>query len=325
MNAILQVLFHLPDFISDLQTCCADIDPTILSIARELVRLNSLSPAGTTDPTSFLSAWSACVPVLPLGVQHDAPEFVQILAEQVERELSPFLESGHHRLSRSLMLCRDPFTRNFAFSMMIRIECQCREPHLQRQSGFVLAVPVSHSLDESLRRVFEPPPLEFRCGKCRATRANVRVSLTRLPRVFFFQIQRFGAGGSTKSLAVVKLPDVLDLGPFVDRDFCAGPLPPKARTGSAAVESGNGIVDFFEFAVVEDDELVRRTPSLRAEYRLIALVLHDGATVAAGHFRAAVREGRDWRIFDDGRTAIGAVEPAAIYCAVYAWGRSCVG
>ena len=204
---------------------------------------------------------------------------------------------------------------------MIRIECQCREPHVQRQSGFVLAVPVAHSLDESLRRLFEPSPLEFRCETCQATRANVRVSLTRLPRVFFLQIQRFGAGGLTKSAAIVKVPDVIDLGRFVDPDFCAGPLPFKAGPRKAAVQSGSQTVQFFEFAVVEDEELVRRTPTLRAEYRLIALVLHDGATVAVGHFRAAIKEGRDWRIFDDARTAMGAVDPAAIYCAVYAWGK----
>jgi hypothetical protein len=117
----------------------------------------------------------------------------------------------------------------------------------------------------------------------------------------------------------VKVPDVLDIGRFVDKEFCAAPLPFRAAAGAPVVKSGTRPVEFFEFTVVEDDKLVRKTPALRTEYRLIALVLHDGATVAAGHFRAAVREGRDWRIFDDARTTIGAVDPAAIYCAVYVW------
>jgi uncharacterized UBP type Zn finger protein len=327
MNAIFQILFHLPEFLADLEASSLLLDESLSSVARALLSLYTLSRTSDAPvaPHTFLAVWERCVPVLSLDRQQDAVEFIQILAEQVQRELSPYLRSAGNRFSRTLMLQHDPFTKNFAVSLMVKIECaRCRAVRTECQSSYALMIPITNSVEASLQSLFQLQRVEVQCEKCKANGATLRFSFVRIPRVLLLQFQRFTGKGSGKDKRVMAIPDILDIGPYVDRDVCSPPLPFSGKkVGEANTFSPQELVapEFFEFAVEEDEKFERRRTAQRTQYNLVAVLLHDGATIDSGHFRTAVKERSSWRIHDDVRTSLGTFDPAAVYCAVYAFSR----
>jgi uncharacterized UBP type Zn finger protein len=326
MNSVFQLLFHLPKFLLDLQESARLLDESLCSVTRALLSLYALSqksPAAVS-PHAFLSVWECCVPVLPVDRQQDAAEFIQILAEQVQRELSPYLRSSANRFSRTLMLQHDPFTKNFAFSLMVRIECNhCRDVRTEWQSSYALMIPITNSVEVSMQSLFQLQRVEVQCEKCKAKGATLSFSFVRIPRVMILQLQRFTGRGSGKDQRAMKIPDVLDIAPYVDRDVCSPPVPFSGRRGRVLEDTiefsaqADAAPEFFEFSVSEDEKFERRRPGQKTKYDLISVLLHDGATVSSGHFRTAIRERISWRIYDDVRTSVGTFDPSIVYCAVY--------
>jgi ubiquitin C-terminal hydrolase len=118
----------------------------------------------------------------------------------------------------------------------------------------------------------------------------------------------------------MRVPDVIDIGSYVDREMCSPPVVvARGRAGGRVSYSGQADTapEFFEFSVDEDEKYEKRRGGFSTRYSLFSVLLHDGATIESGHFRMAVKERMSWRIYDDVRTSLGTFDPSSVYCAVY--------
>lgn len=321
MNSVFQVLLHLPFFITDLEVSASNTDFSMGSILREFVTLAGSWRTSKTSvsPERFVDIWYVSVPLMSDGRQHDTAEFFQILAEQCQRELSPLLLSSDGGFSRNLMFASDPFTRTFGISLMSRIKCdKCGDVQEKNQTALVLGIPMTRCVSDGLAGLFSPESIDSTCERCKAKRATISLSITRLPRVLMVQIYRFPRNGG-KSCGAVNVNPVIELETFVDSMVCKN-SPTQTQTpksGDMHYPLINEPAPFFGFSVKEDEPLVRRTGRISSTYELKSVISHEGSDVECGHYTATVKDGPHWTVYNDMIVSPGSVDPKTVYCALY--------
>ncbi|KAL5006136.1 hypothetical protein ScPMuIL_017294 [Solemya velum] len=239
MNAILQALFGLDTFTSDLlvnnRKIHKQISPHSLyySLAKllhsrrrsasDLVRRDLLRAVKTSISTTVrrFSGYQ----------QHDAHEFLVQVIDQLKEEVqkvcsstpSPTRENNDWESSSSSREFLNPAIINFEFEVTHSIAClECGEvvTKCEQFNDLSLDMPKRdllnpRSIQHALELFFKKEKIEYTCEKCGSNKSEVTHKFSKLPRVLILHLKRYNydvvASRNTKMAQSIRIPQYLTL------------------------------------------------------------------------------------------------------------------
>lgn len=219
MNAILQSLFGLETFSSDLMAnkkmlrsfqqqslCCALTK--LLCIKHQVGMSDSLRREALRRVKSAIS--TSAKRFSGYG-QHDAHEFLGQVLDQLKEEVVKVSkatptpnkenEGGAEKAETTpLSNGNNPITVNFEFEVLHTLTClQCREEVTKTEQFHDISLDVPkqkdlltpRSLQDALSFFFKSEEIEYTCEKCGHGKSNVSHKITRLPRIFILHLKRY--------------------------------------------------------------------------------------------------------------------------------------
>ncbi|KAG5832323.1 hypothetical protein ANANG_G00289880 [Anguilla anguilla] len=303
MNATLQSLFSLQDFMEDvrreessrLMKCVAELHAARRcgSSNKKTDLLKTLKKSVSENCRDFCG-----------HEQQDAHEFLNVLMSQMKEEGSILSTAdGLHPYT-----C--PVEANFEFDLLSCRTClSCGETVHKMESYNSLSVDLvsGGSVEDSLALYFMDYEVECQCSVCFAQLAIVEQKLQSLPRVLVLQLKRFTFNSK---LTLVKLQDTLEIPPVLSlQDHsdatatygdCHEPSSSKGDAVPTAAGKKQSSVKCGAEDRVEQYSCTVNQPAGRHEYRLTSVLSHIGASVRHGHYisECADRDG-NWLLFDD--------------------------
>ena len=306
ISSVLQFFFHSPQVMNDIANAVDKVDMNSFSLLREILRafFDITSREGNLNLSKFLNVMRKYIPQLADGRQHDAAEFLQLLAEQCQMEISRYIVSQRIQdaFSKKMMLLHDPFMMNFGLTLRSTIRCpRCGEYGSQIRTNYSLFVPFLDSRLEKCIDFFFKDDRIITCEKCKACQAKIHYSIYRLPRYLFIQLERFDRS-MRKINKAVSYPKELDFREYGDVEFFASALKFTNRTKNPQKydlpTNESSTIPEFQFIVDEDEETEKRTPVLSTKYNLKSIILHQGE-FDFGHYSTAIASEGQWTVYSD--------------------------
>lgn len=295
MNAVLQAISALREFVRDLTRMAKDAPPTekseLLPCAVQVLQeMAETVSTGPVNPGKLREQVAKANPMFSGRLQQDAHEFFLEFLNQVHDALmearTAWLASG---TQEDVVLATQS---HFDSEIQKVLHCtSCDQPRevVERFRDLSLdfpgeGVPV---VEQMLRAYFEEELLEVKCEKCSACAATLQKQLARQPRVLVLHLKRFLPNFQQrryeKRLDNVVIPDRLDL------KKCLG----DAETCSPHCQKEEGLAPASSPARLPARPLAAEAPSSPAammhratglSYRLRAVIAHEGSSPQSGHY-----------------------------------------
>ncbi|GFH53986.1 hypothetical protein CTEN210_10462 [Chaetoceros tenuissimus] len=302
LNASLQVLFSLPDFLQDLDKLCSDIKSrsmdasaessipicsAMLSIGKDLGLISYLPGIESTtfaDPSILRNEIEKKLPDFRVGQQQDAEEFMSCLIAILHEELKD--------ATQNIGIDEKSLPTSTFFQIVIQLSRKCDSCGSSRSSHETftrLALEVHDhdmsdnewSVSKGLNKYFSDEKIEhFQCDECsNKTSCTMCKTMVSRPKAIVVQLKRFAYNNNQMQKRSEKV----------------------APTREISLEK------------FVDENLVEGTRSLFT-YGLTGVVSHLGRTPDSGHYTAtALRrsmnsEERVWMKFNDSETATSSFE-----------------
>jgi len=197
MNAALQCLFSITpfaDYFLSKAFLRDAVNRTRFSDALSKVAYSYFNESGTVRPEGL---WNLCGTKFPGGRQHDLPEFLRFILEELESEL---------RKSRVTEMTWENYERyynrmlvnTFGGQTVQDVTCKkCQHVSKSYEIFTDIALDLSSSVESSLRRytASEDIDTDYRCENCkRVTGIKKQTRFLRLPNYLILQIKRFESG-----------------------------------------------------------------------------------------------------------------------------------
>lgn len=306
LNAVMQALCSLREFVSDLRAMPTSIPPCqngeLFNCTRDIFQqmgIRSATPAaaaggGPLSPAKLRERIALASPTFRGFSQQDAHEFLLEYVNQLHDELldarNAWLKSSPDTSEDAAMLATQIHLDSEVKKRLVCVQCQAaREVH-ERFRDFSLDLGndgdsgkgsgSSCDLVGMLRGYFKSELLEAKCEHCGAAAAHLEKQLALAPKVLVLHLKRFVPNLERqryeKQHQNVDIPARLDLSEALSDHGGRLPARPLAAEADAG-QSSNGL-----------------------RYDLRAVVAHDGGSPDCGHYTCCARsESGVWRLYDD--------------------------
>lgn len=291
MNAVMQVICSLREFVADLSSFASDLPSgitcPILEATLQVVRHmhNSSTSCGPLDTTTLRTRIARVCLKFGDGRQHDAHEFFVEFVEKLHAEMRRAVEA-------SAPNAEDAQTRQLATGkhlhsqILKQLTCsKCRARHSLREDFSHLSVDLEGSgelvLENMLSAYFANENVSVRCEKCQGEESTMEKSLAAPPQVLVLHLKRFHQDPLFKGLYKklnhrIKFPTALDL-----KRICKRQVNVDASQEDSVQEVSTG-----------SDESVW--------YDLRSVIVHEGSTPQSGHYVAYACSSKGvWRLYND--------------------------
>eukprot|EP00299_Pterocystis_sp_00344_P000150 c10046_g1_i4.p1 GENE.c10046_g1_i4~~c10046_g1_i4.p1 ORF type:complete len:418 (+),score=59.12 c10046_g1_i4:24-1256(+) len=241
LNAILQSLFSIPSFVSDIHEaathCKSETFTSQLSnFAKQTNRRADLIRSIKATIGNRFGRFRG-------RSQQDAHEFFLSCLSVLEAELSVASASAR-LLSWDHVIC--PVTRNFYCEIKHTFVCQTCDSESsvsELYRDILLSFPESgswngsYTITQLLDHFFQKSEVERLCDQCQGRHSLGRRKIAVLPRVFVLGIERFRHNRHTSKISTaVQFADSLDLESLCD-ELCLKTLPHETPQGPQALQS----------------------------------------------------------------------------------------
>jgi ubiquitin C-terminal hydrolase len=234
LNAVLQSVGALSEFVTDLQQCSPEtslhrhsVEILGTMLAASNPGANQDTPQSPLDPAMVRTIVASVLPSFDNFLQQDAHEFFLEYLNLLHDEMLDFAKTKADRDGTTLLDIQLPTHLHFDFELRLRNKCnKCGYTSLRTELfrdlslDFALALPGSSkpSLEGLLNSYFADEKVELRCS-CGHQHATQRRQIRRPPRVLALHLKRFipyfEQGVYGKRHDNIEIPLVLEMSPYL--------------------------------------------------------------------------------------------------------------